>query len=329
MQPICSRRSFLAVTAGAAGAVLVGACSKPPASGTVAGDGSVTINHIFGTTRIPGPPKSVVCAGLTGQDELLAVGVVPIAVTEWFGNQPFAVWPWAQPQLGQAQPAVLSLTDGIQVDKISALKPDLIIATDAGLDADTYKKLSAIAPTVAQSGSDAFFEPWKDQATVIGQAVFKADDMKKLIAGVDAKFAGAGKANPLLSGRKMLIVNGLPTADGFEVTPAGWRTEFLSEMGIGTPDGLDTFVKGQHALVPRDQLATALRDADVLIWTLDNDDQRPAVLADPTVAQLSQAKANRIVFPGKDLSAAIAFASVLSYSAVADQLPPLLAKALT
>lgn len=328
MHPIRSRRSFLALAAGAAGAAVVAACSKPPASGTVAGDGSVTINHAFGSTRVPAPPKSVVCAGLTGQDELLAVGVVPIAVTEWFGNQPFAVWPWAQPALGPAQPAVLNLNDGIQVDKISALKPDLIIATNAGLDADTYKKLSAIAPTIAQSGQDAFFEPWKEQATVIGQAVFKADDMKRLIDGVDAKFTGAGQANPRLNGRKMLIVNGLPTADGIEITPAGWRTDFLTEMGISIPGGLDSFTKGQHAFVPRDQIATALRDADVLIWTLDADEQRPAVLTDPTVAQLSQAKANRIVFPNKDLSAAITFASVLSYPAVADQLPPLLTAAL-
>ena len=327
MHPLRSRRSFLALAAGATGAAVVAACTKPPASGTVAGDGSVTIKHAFGSTKIPAQPKRVVSAGLTGQDELLAVGVVPIAVTEWFGNQPFAVWPWAQPALGPAQPAVLSLTDGIQVDKIAALKPDLIIAINAGLDADTYKKLSEIAPTVAQSGQDAFFEPWKDQATVIGQAVFKADDMKKLIDGVDAKFAAAGKANPRLNGRKMLLVNGLPTADGVEITPTGWRTDFLTEMGIAVPDGLDSFTKGQHAFVPRDQMATAFRGADVLIWTLDTDEQRPAVLADPTVAQLSQAKANRIVFPNRDLSAAIAFASVLSYPAVADQLPPLLTAA--
>ncbi|WP_073698207.1 ABC transporter substrate-binding protein [Mycobacterium sp. ST-F2] len=324
MHQIRSRRSFLALAASAAGAAVVAACTKPPASGTVAGDGSVTITHAFGSTKIPAPPKRVVSAGLTGQDELLAVGVVPVAVTEWFGNQPLAVWPWAQPALGPAQPEVLNLTDGIQVDKIAALKPDLIIAINAGLDADTYKKLSEIAPTVAQAGQDAFFEPWKEQATVIGQAVFKADDMKKLIDGVDAKFAAAGKANPRLSGRKMLMVNGLPTAAGVEVTPAGWRTDFLSEMGIAVPDGLGSFTKGQHAFVPRDQMATAFRGVDVLIWTLDSDDQRPAVLADPTVAQLSQAKANRIVFPNKDLSAAITFASVLSYPAVADQLPPLL-----
>ena len=56
----------------------------------------------FGQTTIKQPPKRVVSAGYTEQDDLLAVGVVPIAVTNWFGDQPFAVWPWAQPKLGAA-----------------------------------------------------------------------------------------------------------------------------------------------------------------------------------------------------------------------------------
>ncbi|MDH6243346.1 iron complex transport system substrate-binding protein [Mycobacterium sp. OTB74] len=323
--PALTRRGFLALTAATA---LLAACSKPEPSGTVAGDGSVTIRHIFGDTNIPGPPKKVVSAGLTGQDELLAVGFVPIAVTEWFGGRPSAVWPWAEAQLGQAQPTVLNLADGIQVDQISALKPDLIIATNAGLDSDTYQKLSTIAPTVAQSGQDAFFEPWKDQATAIGQAVSKADEMQKLIDGVGAKFTNAGKASPALNGRKVFLVSGIPSPAGVEVVPAGWRTEFLTEMGIGTPAGLDPFTHGQHAMVPHDQMANVFSGADALIWTVDADDQQTAILADPTVAQLSQVKNNRIVFAGKDLSAAIAFASVLSYPAVADQLPPLLTKAL-
>ncbi|MBW8711972.1 MAG: ABC transporter substrate-binding protein, partial [Mycobacterium sp.] len=141
MRAALSRRSFLTVAAGAA---LVAACSstKP---GEVAKDGSVTVKHIFGETKIPAPPKRVVSAGFTEQDDLLAIGVVPIAVTDWFGGEPFGVWPWAQPKLGAAQPVVLNLNDGIQVDQIASLKPDLIVATNAGLDQDTYTKLSAIA----------------------------------------------------------------------------------------------------------------------------------------------------------------------------------------
>jgi iron complex transport system substrate-binding protein len=293
-----SRRSFLAITAGTA---LVAACgSEKP--GEVAEDGSVTVTHVFGETKIPAPPKRVVSAGFTEQDDLLAVGVVPIAVTDWFGGEPFGVWPWAQPRLGGARPVVLNLNDGVQVDQIAALEPDLIVATNAGLDQDTYTKLSAIAPTIAQSGQDAFFEPWKDQASTIGQAVFKHDDMQRLIAGVEEKFTAAGENNPQFAGRKVLLLQGTLGRDGAQVMTPGWRTEFLTQMGLVIADGPDA--------------------ADVLIWCTESDDQQAALLADPATAQ------RRNVFTGKELAGAIAFASTLSYPLVADQLPQRIAQVL-
>ncbi len=316
-----SRRGFITATAGLSiGTALVAACgsTKP---GEVAKDGSVTVKHIFGETKIPAPPKRVVSAGFTEQDDLLAVGVVPIAVTDWFGGEPFGVWPWAQPKLGGAQPVVLNLNDGIQVDQIAALKPDLIVATNAGLDQDTYTKLSAIAPTIAQSGPDAFFEPWKDQATAIGQAVFKAEDMASLIAGVDEKFTTAGKNNPQFAGRKVLLLGGTFYQDSVRVTAPGWRTDFLTNMGFTVPDT-------GGGLVPRDKMAAVLDGADVLIWKTESDEEQAALLADPGVAKLQATVAKRNIFTGKDLSGAIAFASPLSYPMVADQLPRMLARVL-
>jgi len=301
-------------------AALVAACSSPK-PGEVAKDGSVTVKHIFGETKIPAPPKRVVSAGFTEQDDLLALGVVPIAVTDWFGGQPFGVWPWAQPKLGGAQPVVLNLNDGIQADQIASLKRDLIVATNAGLDQDTYTKLSAIAPTIAQSGPDAFFEPWKDQATLIGQAVFKADDMTKLIAAVGDKFASVGKNNPQFAGKKVLLLGGTFYEDSVRVTTPGWRTDFLTEMGFTIPDT-------GGGLVSRDKMASVLDVADVLIWTTESDDEQAALLADPVVAKLQATVQRRNVFTGKDLAGAIAFASTLSYPVVADQLPPLISKVL-
>ena len=301
-------------------AALVAACSSPK-PGEVAKDGSVSVKHIFGETKIPAPPKRVVSAGFTEQDDLLALGVVPIAVTDWFGGQPFGVWPWAQPKLGGAQPVVLNLNDGIQADQIASLKPDLIVATNAGLDQDTYTKLSAIAPTIAQSGPDAFFEPWKDQATLIGQAVFKADDMSKLIAAVGDKFASVGKNNPQFAGKKVLLLGGTFYEDSVRVTTPGWRTDFLTEMGFTIPDT-------GGGLVSRDKMASVLDVADVLIWTTESDDEQAALLADPVVAKLQATVQRRNVFTGKDLAGAIAFASTLSYPVVADQLPPLISKVL-
>jgi iron complex transport system substrate-binding protein len=321
-----SRRSFLALTAGAA-LVAAGCADKKP--GAVASDGSVTIKHAFGETKVSSAPKRVVSAGFTEQDDLLALGVVPIAVTDWFGNEPFGVWPWAQGKLGGAQPAVLNLANGIQVDAIAALKPDLIVAINAGLDKDTYTKLSAIAPTIAQSGQDAFFERWKDQASAIGQAVFKYDEMGTMVSAVDDSFTAAGKNHASFSGKKVYVVAGTFSGDRVEVTPAGWRTEYLTKMGLVVPDGLGDYMRGEFAMVPRDKLASVLDDADVLIWTTEGDDQQAALLADPTFAQLKASKKKANVFTDKDLAGAIAFASVLSYPVVAEKLPTLLAKVLT
>jgi iron complex transport system substrate-binding protein len=309
-----SRRGFFGV-AGAAGllaAGMSGACSSEKADDTSAAK-PVTIAHVFGETTIPAPPKRVVSAGYTGQDDLLAVGVVPIAVTGWFGDQPYAVWPWAQPKLGDAQPVVLNLDNGIDVEQIAGLKPDLIVATNAGVDADTYQKLSAIAPTVPQSDGDAFFEPWKEQATTIGRAVFAADRMQSLIDGVDSKFAEVAAAHPAFKDKKVLLLQGR-LDHGNVVATTGWRSEFLTQMGLTVAD--------QPAVIGHDQINPALGGADVLIWTTESDHEQEALLADPDIAAVQP----RSVFTTTELAGAIAFASPLSYPLVADQLPALVAK---
>lgn len=321
------RREFLAV-AGAAALLTTGTAagcsSKKPARGTTGG-GPVTIRHLFGETTVPTPPRRVVSAGYTGQDELLAVGVVPIAVTNWFGDQPFAVWPWAQPKLGSARPVVLNLDNGIQVNQIAGLKPDLIVATNAGVDADTYQKLSAIAPTVPQSDGDAFFEPWKEQAAAIGQAVFQVDLMKSLVDGVDQKFTAVGDKYSQFNGKKVVLLQGTFHEDNVVATMPGSRTEFLTQMRLVVADSVTRFaVDQQRAFIERKQIRDVLEAADVLIWTTASDDDRLALLADPDVSALGA----RNVFTTKEQAAAIAFASPLSYPLVADQLPPLIAKAL-
>jgi len=314
------------MTAGLALTAVACGSDKP---GTVAGDGSVTVTHAFGETKIPSAPKRVVSAGLTEQDDLLALGVVPIAVTDWFGGEPFGTWPWALPKLGTAQPVVLNLVDGISVDQIAALKPDLIVATNAGLDADTYAKLSAIAPTIAQSGQHAFFEPWKDQASTIGQAVFKFDEMTKLVEAVDARFTDVGKNNSTFTGKKVVVVSATAFQDQYDVTPPGWRTEFLTQMGFAVPDEVNALVKNDRAQVPRDKLASVLDAADVVVWKTESDDEQAALVADPMFSGLKSTLAKRNVFTGKELAGALAFSSVLSYPVVADRLPPMISKVLT
>jgi iron complex transport system substrate-binding protein len=323
-----SRRRFFGV-AGAAGLFVAVACSEDkPASGTPGG-GAVTIKHAFGETTVPAPPKRVVSAGFTEQDDLLAVGVVPVAVTDWFGGEPFAVWPWARPKLGDAQPVVLTIFDGIQVDQIAALKPDLIIATNAGVDADTYQKLSAIAPTIPQSGTDAFFEPWKDQATTIGMATFQADKMASLISAIDEGFKTVATNNPQFKDKKILLLQGNTFWENSVTAKLpGWRTDYVTEMGFTVADSITPFARDDRAIIPLDQIGPVLDAADVLVWSTESDAEVAALLADPKIAALRATKENRNVFTSKELAGAMAFSSVLSLPVVTQQLPPLLAKAL-
>ncbi|WP_322858477.1 ABC transporter substrate-binding protein [Mycobacterium europaeum] len=326
-----NRRGFLQLAGAAAVAAVAGspaACSSRKPSPGTGGGKSVTIDHLFGQTVIKEPPKRVVSAGYTEQDDLLAVGVVPIAVTNWFGDQPFAVWPWAQPKLGGAQPVVLSLDNGIPVDQIAGLKPDLIVATNAGVDADTYQKLSAIAPTVPQSDGDAFFEPWKQQATVIGRAVFQADQMKSLIDGVDQRFTAVAREHPNWTGKKALLMEGTLWQGTVVATMAGWRTDFLNQMGLVIADSIKPFGSDHRAVIPRDHVIAVLDSADVVIWTTESPDDQKALLADPDVAASQATAQNRHIFTTKEQAGAIAFSSPLSYPVVADQLPPQLAKIL-
>ena len=322
-----NRRGFL--RAGAAAGLLVfaapAACSshKPPPSST-GGGGPLTITHAFGETTIPEPPKRVVSAGFTGQDDLLALGIVPVAVTNWFGDQPFGVWPWAQPKLGNAKPVVLNLDNGIQVHQIAGLKPDLIVATDAGLDQDTYQKLAAIAPTLAQSDGDAFFEPWKDQAKTIGQAVYQSGQITSLINHVDKGFTAVAEKNPQFKNKRAVLLQGKLHDDNVVAT-TGWRTEFLTQMGLTIPESIAPLaVDQERAFIPRDKIKSVLGAADLLIWTTESDKDQAGLLANPDVAELR----SRSVFTTKDQAGAIAYASPLSYPLVADQLPPLIANIL-
>jgi len=84
----------------------------------------VSVTHRLGTTTVPAEPRRIAVVGLTEQDIVLALGEKPIATTEWYGEQPYAVWPWARRALGTAKPTVLSNSQNAFYDGQLYLYPD-------------------------------------------------------------------------------------------------------------------------------------------------------------------------------------------------------------
>ncbi|GEL24845.1 putative ABC transporter, periplasmic substrate-binding protein [Pseudonocardia sulfidoxydans NBRC 16205] len=291
----------------------------------------VSVEHEFGTTTVPAAPQRVVSAGYTEHDTLLALGVTPVAVTDWYGDHPYATWPWAKEKLGSATPTVLTASDGPDYEKIAAQRPDLILATNAGLDRAQYDRLSAIAPTVAQpKGSIAWFGPWDAQARLIGAAVGKADEANALVDGLKKRFADTAAAHPAFAGTPAIFLQA-PFYDGHAIAyQAGLSTAFLTDLGFTVPADIDRFGRTgdvSQAHIPLENLGV-LNAGKVLVWGTEDAAARAELEAQPVYRTLTPVQNGNLVFTDATLAGAIYFSSPLSLPYVLDHLVPQLDAAL-
>jgi iron complex transport system substrate-binding protein len=289
----------------------------------------VSIEHKFGTAEITEQPERIVVVGLVEQDALLSLGIVPVATTEWFGEKPGAIWPWAESKLGGAKPPeVLTNVDGIQFEKVAALKPDLILGIYSGLTAEDYATLSKIAPTVAQpKGGIDFGAAWQDLTLTVGKAVGKPAEAEKVVADAEATITAAKEANPAFAGKTALMATNY---EGYWVYGTqDPRGRLLSDLGFTLPAGLDE-VTGKEFGANLSRERTDLLGTDVLVWLVPSyATDKPKIQADPLYAKTGVPAAGRDVFleDEEDLGAATSFISALSIPFLMEELVPQLAAA--
>ena len=122
--------------------MIISACGAPaaatePATAEPTGADAafpVTIEHKYGSTTITEKPGRIVLVGLTEQDALLALGEVPVATREWYGERPGAIFEWAQDKLGNAAvPEVLPSVE-LNFEQIAALQNELRVAVHVNFD---------------------------------------------------------------------------------------------------------------------------------------------------------------------------------------------------
>jgi iron complex transport system substrate-binding protein len=321
-------------------ATLMSACAAPsapadpppPEPAPAAAAFPVTVEHAFGSTTVPAPPQRIVTAGYTEQDMVLALGATPVGVTEWYGDQPHATWPWAQDELGGATPEVLENIDGPQFERIAALEPDLIVAVNAGLEQADYEKLSAIAPTVAQpTGVTATFAPWDELTLQVGRALGREQQARELVAGITADFAAAAAAHPEFAGVPAVFLQA-PFYDGRAIAyQDGLSTAFLTDLGFVVPGELAAFAPedgSAQAYIPLEQLGV-LNAGEVLIWATEDEQAREQMESEPVYRTLTPVQEGNLVFTDGVLAGAIYFATPLSLPYVLDHLVPQLEKAVT
>ncbi|MGH2381206.1 MAG: iron-siderophore ABC transporter substrate-binding protein [Candidatus Limnocylindria bacterium] len=330
--PLASRTPLLLLVillAGCAAAPAAPASSlttSPVASATMAGAAAfpVVIEHRYGNTEISEAPQRVVTVGFSDHDTVVALGVQPVGVREWYGGHPHATWPWATDELGEATPEVLPSGE-LDFEQIAALRPDLILGAYSGLIAEEYETLSAIAPTVAQSADHAdYATPWQEMARTIGRALGREEQLEALIADVEDRFAAAREAHPEWDGLRAVAAYSFEPGTYGVYGPGDPRTEFLGELGLAFPEEVGAVVPEEQffGTISAEQLE--LLDHDLLVWFTLTDAERPALEELGVYQALDVAGEGRDIFLGGDspLSGALSFASVLSLPYALDELVP-------
>ncbi len=287
---------------------------------------AVTIPHKYGETVIESRPERVVTVGFSEQDPVLALGVVPVAVREWFGGYPHAVWPWAQDELGDGTPQVLTMAYGdLNYELLASLSPDLLVATHAGITEEEYALLSAIAPTLPEPAEyPAFGVPWHGQTVLIGTALGLAAEAEALVAGTVSAVEETNRLHGGFGGATFAWAN--PTGDGtYWVVGANTPPmRLLQDLGLTYPDEIAAVV-GDLDSYELSGERIELLDVDVLIMRASAD-QQAAFEDDPLWGALDVMAEDRILWldSSDPIYGALSFTTILSIEYLLEELTPLI-----
>jgi iron complex transport system substrate-binding protein len=252
-----SRRSFARLVAGTAFVGLVASACGTTEDQTTNAPGTdadaafpVTIDNTFGATTIDAKPERIVTLGWNAQDVVYALGLTPVAMPRYtYGATSAGVMPWIEKNYDPAQTTLLDTADGAPFEAIAAARPDVILSPYEGFDAATYKKLSAIAPTVAYPDK-AWQTSWQDQTTIIGRALGRSDDADKLVADTKGRITEAAEAHPEFAGKSLSVAYfGKPEINVY--TPTDPRVQLLTQLGFADSAGVTALPRRQRTSTPR------------------------------------------------------------------------------
>lgn len=232
---------------------------------TTAGTFPVNVEGAFGSATIEQAPKRVVTIGWSDADVALALGVKPVGTFDIGPDFPKGVGPWAADRYGDETPTLLKFTDGLPLEEIIKLDPDLILAVQSGVTAEDYAKLSRVAPTVTYTkGRGAYLTPWPEQTELIGAALGQPDQAKQLVDETNAAVKQAREDHPDLQGKTFSFVAARDASQLSVYAPADLRVRFMESLGLKLSEGQRKVAEGQEFFVDLSFERIGELEADVL-----------------------------------------------------------------
>ncbi|AGL20612.1 iron-siderophore ABC transporter substrate-binding protein [Actinoplanes sp. N902-109] len=331
--PSRGRRLLLAAVAAT---VALSACSTtgtedddsaaPAASGSSGAAFPVTVSTAFGDITIPKQPERVVTLGWSDAEVALALGVQPVGDADWLAFGGDGQGPWNQGKY--TTPPTMVGTLEPDMEKIAALKPDLILDTRASGAKDRYDKLAALGVPVVDipQGGTAYTTTWDQQLDMVGKALGKSAEAAKLKSDLAATFTSVAAANPAFTGKT--VSAGVKTAQGWGAYVSGdGRVDFLQKLGFQDAPEVEA-LKKDNFYINLSQEQVGLLDADLTTIFLIGV-KADEVKSDKLLQAVPSVKAGHVVYlDDPAISNAFSSNSVLGLRYALDKVPPLLAAAL-
>lgn len=262
--PARLRRPLLSALALTASAVLVltgcaAADSSADAEPSAESSGTHAVEHARGTTEVPDAVERVVTLEPLELDTAVAVGITPVGA--------------AVASNVATTPAYLE-ADGVEsvgtvpepdLEAIAALKPDLILGTEARHSA-LYEQLSAIAPTVF---IETQADPWRDNALLIGEALNREDEVADLLATVDDRCESLSDEYAV-DGETVQLVRPRDETTLSLYGPVSFAGSLLECVGFTIPDR--EWADGLQADISPENILDAQAD-HVFVTAVDVDDE--------------------------------------------------------
>ncbi|OQR64277.1 ABC transporter substrate-binding protein [Streptomyces maremycinicus] len=289
----CARTSRRAVLSSAAavatGALLLSGCGAggkdAGADGTTTGTRAVT-DATGREVDVPTAPAKVVTLSEPTLDAALALGVSPVGATAGRGQQ--GVSTYLADRAGTTQ--VVATVAEADLEKVAALRPDLILLDGTTAVQSEVAKLQAIAPTVVTAKLN---EDWKKAFTATADALNKRAEAERILTGFETDVAAAKAELGTNAGAVVSVVrwqNGAPSVVGKGVGHVG---STLTSLGLTRPADQRGASAGHSEPVSLEKLSTV--DGDWLFFgTLgDRADGEKAYAQAKKVPNFGRLKAER------------------------------------
>lgn len=199
--------------------------AKPAAGGTAAA-GTTTASAPTtreyageaGTVRVPAHPKRVISVDPATTNILVALGRTPAGA--YLNGDEF------DPLLGDKAEQITPIGKAeIDIERVAAIKPDLIVGFDYIKDDKTFDELKELAPLATYK---YYPQVWQTWTTEVGKIVGAEDEAAKIISDYEAKVAAL---KPRTQGKSVTIIEPFEDKVWWYGPPSGGG-RMLTDLGV-------------------------------------------------------------------------------------------------